>query len=418
LVLRRLSRVTGNSYISFPHFWFLISITYLFLFVPLAHYRFKSYTNALFPGFNWEENLGAAVLTSGIFLNSVFFISSVVFRNSYQDNKYEELRFFKIRTGIIILVFAYSFFGFITWAQSLGGIQALFLTRSELSNSGYQYQNGYLYASLNFGLGAAMIILLKSLYSQKKRSIFYTLLLLLIFILPDLLKGTRVNALFSIVAVLCVYSLFNDSISNKKIFGARKWTTILMGLPVLIVAPRIYRVQESDSLNSIREGFSFKNLFDSFAGFDSAMDIGLSIFLQSNLELGYGKSYIVALLRPIPRTLWAEKPREIDVFFNETIFPATSKYVGFSFSGFSEPIFNFGICGIVILGILTGLLCTVAFMRYRNGSTFYLIVTALLSAFSFNILRGNLSSSYPQIVFPLVASVIVMRSTNNKIDSD
>jgi hypothetical protein len=165
----------------------------------------------------------------------------------------------------------------------------------------------------------------------------------------------------------------------------------------------------SVSLSAFKKAFTGNGIFESLGSYDSAMDIGLSIFLNSQIALGLGKSYLASLTRPIPRAIWSGKPREIDIFLNETIFPAMSKNVGISFSGFSEPIYNFGVFGIVLFGLLIGNFLSKIGFNYCRCNLRNTVLTALCAAFSFNLLRGNLSSSYSQLVFPFVSSLISFR---------
>jgi oligosaccharide repeat unit polymerase len=397
-----------SSIFSFPHTWFLISVSYLFCLVPILHITNVDYTNELFPGFAWEAYLGNAILISGLFMNFILIVSIPYLLRRFNGEIYFGITKIKINWGIFVFVLAYSIFGFATWLSQIGGLSALFLTRSSFTQSGMQFQNGYLYASLNFGFGAILVLLIQGLYSRNRKVIAISCSLAIIFMLPDLIRGTRVNGLFAIVCCVCALSLYRNSIGEPGLFSRLKWILILLAIPLIIIAPRLYRVQRNISLNSFSQAFDGKNLFDSFAGYDSAMDIGLSIFLNSKLDLGYGRSYLEAILRPIPRAIWSGKPYELDVYFNQVIFPETASHVGISFSGFSEPIYNFGLVGVILFALIVGWLSSLVFLKYKNGEIRYLLLTVFLSAFSFNLLRGNLSSSYSQLVFPLIASLIVI----------
>ena len=398
-----------SSLFAFPHTWFLIAVSYLFVLIPILHISNISYTNTLFPGFDWETNLGRAVLISGLFMNIFLALSLLYFLNRISQKVYFKIPVIQINLALLILVFLYSIFGFGIWINQIGGLPALLLTRSAFTQSGLQFQNGYLYASLNFGFGAILLLLLKGLFSKDRILTVFSFIVAIIFMLPDLIRGTRVNGLFAVVCCVTAYALYRNSIGEVSLFSKIRWLIIVLSVPLVVIAPRLYRVQRNIALSSFMQAFDARNLFDSFAGYDSAMDLGLSIFLKSNLDLGYGKSYIEGILRPVPRAIWPGKPHELDVYLNQAIFPETSSHVGISFSGFSEPMFNFGLVGVILFALVLGWLSSFVFLRSKYGEIRFILLTIFLSAFSFNVLRGNLSSSYSQLVFPLVASFLIIK---------
>lgn len=404
-----LGRMFACSLFSFPHMWFLISFTYLFVVVPIFHLSNPSYTSNLFPGFDWESNYWKVLLISGLFMNVFFAISLSYFFRKLNYELIFQPPTIEIRRFTLFLVFIYSVVGFAIWIDKVGGVSSLFLTRSSFTQSGLQFRNGYLYASLNFGFGAILVLLLKGFFLENRKRIVTSLIFTTCFMLPDLIRGTRVNGLFAFVCCICAYSIYRKWVGNSSLFSKLQWIYLAILFPLFVIAPRLYRVQSSFSMDYIRQAFDVKNWFDSFAGYDSAMDIGLSIFLKAGLDTGFGSSYLQAFLRPIPRIFWPDKPRELDVYFNQAIFPETSSHVGISFSGFSEPIYNFGIFGILIFALLLGGISSFSFLRSMQGDIHYILVTVFISAFSYNLLRGNLSTSYPQLVFPLFASFIILK---------
>lgn len=419
LILAFLSASTYSKYFkasifAFPHTWFFLCVSYLFGFVPLIHILYVEYTNRLFQGFDWLTNYGKVILISGIFLNFLFIASTMyILRKRIETPNSQDLDF-SINWPFFVLALLYSIFGFALWLNQTGGISVLFMTRSAFRNSGLEYENGYLYSSLYFGFGAIIVLFLYGLNINNRRLISISFVLAALFMLPDLARGTRVNTLFAIVAWYCALVLNRDVNKRKLVLSRTTRILLLLVVPLLIVGPRLYRNEQRITGNSFFQIFNKKNFFDSIAGYDSAMDIGFSIFLNAKLQFQYGKTYAEGLLRPIPRSLWQDKPHEIDVYLNQEIFPKTSSSVGISFSGFSEPFLNFGILGIAFFGVFLGLISSWAFFKYRSGKIYFFLITLFLSAFSFNLLRGNLTSSYSQMVFPLAASFLVIRrhSTN------
>src|SRR5207237_6298975 len=98
---------------------------------------------------------------------------------------------------------------------------------------------------------------------------------------------------------------------------------------------------------------------DFFGGADTAMVDGLAVELQfvpNSIDYQMGRTYLEAVSRPIPRAVWADKPRAAETQLMATMWPQLSTAgVQFYFSVFGEPYLNFGLVGVIAIYLLFGI---------------------------------------------------------------
>jgi hypothetical protein len=161
-------------------------------------------------------------------------------------------------------------------------------------------------------------------------------------------------------------------------------------------------------------------LQDFFAGADTAMVDGLAVELQfvpSRIDYQMGRTYLEALALPIPRAIWAEKPRAAETQLMAAIWPQfASAGVGFSFSLSGEPYLNFGLFGVVALFFAFGVLWRAAYAWFRRAPMNPFVITfyALSWPFLFVYMRGGLGIDFQrQVIYllpVLLAYLFVRRS--------
>jgi oligosaccharide repeat unit polymerase len=159
---------------------------------------------------------------------------------------------------------------------------------------------------------------------------------------------------------------------------------------------------------------------DFFAGADTAMVDGLAVELQfvpNSINYQMGRTYLEAVSRPVPRALWAEKPRAAETQLMAAIWPQfASAGVGFSFSLFGEPYLNFGLLGAVAVAFAFGVFWRAAYAWFRRApmNPFVISLYALSWPFLFVYMRGGLGVDYQrQVIYVLpvlLAYLFVRRS--------
>ena len=294
------------------------------------------------------------------------------------------------------------------WAGSQGNpFEAIFGSRSSQRSVGVLKSNGYLVDSL---YGAFGVITAWLAYSVSEKNYQLTKKLLpvcLIFVVPSFLQGDRSKSVFFIVVISIILTG-----SNKKVKKSHALIALIL-IPLIVVAPRVYR-QSQDQLSNIGSAaFSVANIVDTFTHEDTAMAPTLSILLNdlgSKIPFQYGKSYLNLVAKPIPRALWPGKPVEFDTQMMRVLFPTyAASGVGFAFSAISEPLVNFGFIGVVFFFVGIGILNRFNLERLTKAqSSGRVFLNAWLAGFMFVLIRGNLSVDFQRAFFPLVSGLVVL----------
>jgi hypothetical protein len=159
---------------------------------------------------------------------------------------------------------------------------------------------------------------------------------------------------------------------------------------------------------------------DFFAGPDTAMVDGLAVELQfvpNSVGYQLGRTYLEAVSRPVPRAIWAEKPRAAETQLMAAIWPQfASAGVGFSFSLFGEPYLNFGLFGVIAVLLAFGVSWRAAYAWYTRApmNPFVISLYALSWPFLFVYMRGGLGIDFQrQVIYllpVLLAYLFVRRS--------
>jgi hypothetical protein len=159
---------------------------------------------------------------------------------------------------------------------------------------------------------------------------------------------------------------------------------------------------------------------DFLAGPDTAMADGFGVELQfvpDRIDYQMGRTYLEAVSRPVPRAIWAEKPRAAETQLMAAIWPQfASAGVGFSFSLFGEPYLNFGLFGVIAVFLAFGVFWRAAYEWFRRApmNPFVISAYALSWPFLFVYMRGGLGVDYQrQVIYllpVLLAFLFVRRS--------
>jgi oligosaccharide repeat unit polymerase len=310
--------------------------------------------------------------------------------------------------SILLVIFWLGLYSY--WAISKGNpAAAIFGSRTSQQLAGIAKSNGYLLDSLYGALGVFTAWLAYSIMLNKDALAKKFVAICLLFAIPSLLQGDRSKFIFFILVILIMLTSFNKKIKRTQIVIA------LILIPILVVAPRVYR-QSATNISQVNGNvLSTANLLDTFTKEDTAMAPALSILvnnLGTNIKYQYGASYLNLIVKPIPRSIWVNKPIEFDSQMMRVLFPKYAAMgVGFAFSAISEPLVNFGIFGVLIFFFLLGFGTQklAETLRSRPSSTL-LFVNAWLAGFMFVLTRGNLSVDFQRALFPLLSGLIVLNA--------
>jgi len=295
------------------------------------------------------------------------------------------------------------------WVRSQGGLSAaVFANRAQFRAAGASSINGYGVDAIYGALGALCVLIVVTQKTKPSAHRFFVLFYLVLLI-PSIFNGSRSKFVFYLVVLLILKISLGLKITKVQFMVG------FLLIPLLIVAPRLYRFDSSGlSSSSIYQSYNLANIFETLTQEDLAMAPALSI-LESNRQSDripklYGSSYLGALVKPIPRALFPAKPIEFDKNLNSIIFPIESKNVGLSFSALSEPLVNFGPIGIVLFFFLLGNLnSTMRSRRKQSGTLNSILIHAWVTGFMFVLIRGNLSVDYQRVLFPLGTALLILK---------
>lgn len=308
------------------------------------------------------------------------------------------------------------------YVQQVGGIASyisISMGRSDQLTQVLSGASGYLTSGLLFTQGAALVVFAQGLAARRSLLSLLGLALVVLSVAPQVLSGSRSVFVPIVIALLIVIR----TIRPKMITGRRIALLAFPAYLLLIVFPGIARVDASSSgnfLSSLRQALSPQGFLDGFlGGFDTAMfdafELQVASRMAGNLDLAMGQTYLAGLFSFVPRAIWPGKPQAVDTILNAALFPETAaRGIGFSFGFYSEPYFNFGVAGIVVVGTIFGALLGAGDRKFRDFATAEAIALgALVSGALMTVVRGSLSFDLQRILIPLLpalAAIWVTRS--------
>ena len=127
-------------------------------------------------------------------------------------------------------------------------------------------------------------------------------------------------------------------------------------------------------------------------------------------ELGLGKSYLVALLLPVPSSLYpGEKPQQIAFEFRDLVFPSEGErgsIAGTAYSSILEAYYNFRESGVFIVYVLVGMgLVALERRRIRSGSLWFALTYLMLLPSSVTFHRTSFGDA---LIAPVAVNAIVV----------
>ena len=404
-------RNPSSSAIANGNVWVLASLILIFLISPVVRNLSNAQLPLVFARRDTETYINQVNSLASIAILSTILGSRILFQirpKNGQERERNTLQNLRPSVGVSVALFIFWMALYFYWAISQGNpFAAIFGSRNFQRSIGVIKSNGYLVDSLYGAFGVITAWLAYSIRENKNHLTKKLLPICLLFVVPSFLQGDRSKSVFFIVVISIILTGWNKKVKKSYVLIA------LILIPLIIVAPRVYR-QSQDQINKIgTAAFSITNIVDTFTQEDTAMAPTLAILLSdlgSNIPLQYGKSYLNLVAKPIPRTLWPGKPVEFDTQIMRILFPKyAASGVGFAFSAISEPLVNFGLIGVVLFFIGIGILNRFNLERLIKGhSSASVFLNAWLAGFMFVLIRGNLSVDFQRAVLPLVSGLVVL----------
>lgn len=307
------------------------------------------------------------------------------------------------------------FVAFIARSGGLGSLAGILSGRTAARASALAGTSGYLYSS-PLGLLAVGVLILavaKSWWSGRALIGFGLISFSQILAASG---GDRSWLLPAVAAVGITAYLRRGTRPSLAALCAFAVIVLIFGVTI----PREFRTEYDradatlvGSATSWEDGF-----LELVGGADAAMAPNLALellFVPSRVPYEKGTTYLEALSRPIPRSLFPDKPPGAEAKLTEVALPALAAAgVGIAFSFFGEPYLNFGFVGVALVSILFGVLARGLYAWYRRDPTNSTAIAffALSWPFIFVYMRGGFGSDYQRqviVLFPLLCLLALTR---------
>lgn len=236
---------------------------------------------------------------------------------------------------------------------------------------------------------ATFVLFIIKLQKEKKKDI-RIYLIGVCFIISCFPTGLARNMMASFYVGLLII-LFNEKKRSR-------WISVILIFGLILIFPviNIFRNENSLISGDIENSIISRIQSEYTSGDYDAHQMFISIQNATKYYgLSYGKQFLGALFFFIPRSIWTSKPYGT----GRTAFELTSQhwYTNVSAPLISEAWVNFGIVGIVIVGILLGYIVKKLDSKYWNTSDntkFIRIIYPFSLTMFFFIQRGDLQSTW------------------------
>lgn len=403
IILKRCTRFGFLSpiFLFFFHLFLAVPIRYLFLTLT------DDYQNSVL---NSIVTLNYFILIQVLIFSfcSYFVFESLFYKNRmifYDYKTKTSTRWFEVRleitkykffTLIILFFLSLSVYLLIMFSVA-GGLSALiymFMVRVSSQMAGL----GYVGILSDFAIICS--ILIYSVYKFKKyRGLKQVLALSTVLISLSLLiaQGGRGNIIMYILSLLICTSLLKGKKSIKVKSGILMLVFVI-GVAILGLGARVSSQQDLPFNEGISRviGKLASSLSAPFAIYDH---IFLSKIYAERHGYDFGLFYLENLVRPIPRSIWKDKPEVL------------GKKVRLEFWGddqggippgvIGESYISFGPFGLFFIGSICGLILfhlQKFFVLARTYENFVVVVSVFVPYFAFNLVRGGVDVGFTRLV--------------------
>ena len=415
--------------------WFIILLSLLIyatkktknVFHPLVFFVLFQILKYVLPLFvNKPEYYVTYSINNIVFLitiESVFILSVFLgFNSKLAKTKIKILKFtsktkkYDMNTNSTSYLAIYSFF-------TIGFLSRIYIF-IQLGGLSYVFSNSHaVYSRLISGFGLVSIlarlmlvsivcIFEKVLKNKKKKDIIIMIIMIVLYMGSYLIYSSRGPALEILLVLLCCYSMNNKKISFKEIIKPKYIIMVLIMILILLstLARRTNESVISSSISNILEALSSE--------FNRADRDIFTYNYFSNNTLWYGKIFLNVIYMVIPSFFYINKPPVDDGFYlmnlirGKMVGPNSGRLdidmtigsVPFTSQGLAYA--NFGVVGVILVGLLTGYLYKKIYDRTkkRNNTLDTLIYFYFIYIFGFTPLL--IQNTISIIVFAILMQKI------------
>jgi oligosaccharide repeat unit polymerase len=388
---------------------YFMLVMHLFLAIPVrgGFLYFISPENSLHYEVNFE--ISSFIVLCG-FCYGVFILfeifnmrfSSASFKNLFFLGSFVDVSRNRF-VGFIIFAYVLLFLNMMVNVQAYGGFSSYV---SNMQSRVSTVQSSLAYFSITFDLLVVSSIYLLFLALRTKKYTYIVLFLCAIVVLMLILSGGRGNLIQYCISCAFVFWV-------SKGFPRIKVTQLLIFSGLFIVVATFGLASRQAAQQDISFSVALNGVSENFAGAISGPfaiydHYRLAEIYESEVGNDYGLFYFQNLLRPIPRSLWKEKPEVLGKQVRQYFWGDSQGGIPPSF--FGEFYISFGYFGVP-LGVIF-LVCLLLYFSslYRcalNQHEYVVSGSVLIPYFAFNLIRGGVDVGFTRILIYIFCFAIV-----------
>lgn len=344
-------------------------------------------------------------------------ISSVGFNSSY-------VRTIQLRLLFVLVISLGSFLYFIYSSSSglaLNVLENLSGYRGTTSNLAEYSARGYLrllisFSELVFFISVYLIIIKQG---SKRLLIIFAILSFLIALAMGIFTSSRSSVIMLFVEILILKILSADKkvnplSTNKKV---NPLTITVVAASIIILFTFMTSLRPGSGL----EEFNLKGVLVNFAshailnngGLDISKTILVKQYVDATFNMHLGSTLFLFMFLAIPRSLWPDKPVNLDTFIGFEVYGAQTFGTGAVPPGFpAEMYLNFHYVGLVvglfILGAVSKMLHN-DFLQRRSEPLYLLYYVLVPLSVLYSVMASGFSSTLIGKLVTLIPLVIILK---------
>ena len=341
----------------------------------------------------------------------VYIIKQKKILSNHWDNK----RYLFV-TGFLLVISIYAIFTFVT---PNGGLVVGFISKARGVSENLQDTNpqGYLrlIASIGFVNVFISALWLKVSKKYKYYSIFIFIISFLSFLFFNFYVSQRGVVVFLFVQLIALFFFIN----NLKFSKVRMFLVALISL-TLLQAMSSFRSNGEFSKDSLKFNISLIEPAIMTINFiDLSKTKHIIDAVPKKLPFAYGKTYFTAIVAPIPRSIWKNKPVvNVDNIVGQKVYGSFYFGAGGTPAGLiAEAYWNFWYFGFVFVPIFFGFLLRYienTFQKYKDSQNVIILYVSCFLFLGLSLMGSSFSSTLVGFLKQFIVFIIVLNFISKK----
>jgi oligosaccharide repeat unit polymerase len=294
------------------------------------------------------------------------------------------------KLAIVMLI---SLSAFLVLVNAAGGLSALALQRGIARGERVYATIGGGHWHLVTAMAGPAVLMAAALLRRPLRSPVFLTSLALALAFKFIVTGSRGGTLAIVVLLFLILSVRRGGIPTGKAFALVLIVLVAIGLMTQFrgESRRIESVADFEIEGKAEDlMMTAIGVFARYAAVNNEFAIYARVPESSPLQLG--KTYLTPLVAPVPRAMWAEKPRGVGTYATETFIPHIAHAYGIPATGVSEAFWNFHVVGVAFVYFVWG--CFLRFIwksvsrrRFPGLVVLYVITIYYLEPYSDSVFK-------------------------------